>query len=851
MKLRIACMVSGFLSLVVSMAAQTSGSSPASAQVPPLIQFSNVATDEGGNTLSGVVNLTFSLYAAQQGGEPLWTETQNNVPLDPTGHYSVQLGITKPGGVPTTLFTTGEARWLGVQIAQQPEQPRALLLSVPYALKAGDAATVGGLPPSAFVLAAPPNGTAPVYTTDSVTGQSVSPETAVDVTTTGGTANYLPFFNGASTIIDSLLFQSGGKVGINTITPGATLDVKGTANVEGLLTLPATGPATASGGRLSQGQEFVASSYNSSTPAAVNQTFELRAEPVGNNTASPSATLSVLFGSGTAAPAETGLKIASNGQLTFATGQKFPGTGTLTGITTAAGSGLSGGGTTGTLSLKVPAAGITNALLANSKITLNANAAGGITTPGTMSLGSTYTIGLKPCTANQILQFSGSVWACASAGTGTVTSIATGLGLTGGPITGSGTLSINATVVPQLGASNTFTGNQTVIGTFGVTGNGNNLLVGDPGCGSGFAGFGFLPSGGLSGCVNYALLGDSTGGTYINSGMGATIHFRNYNSELATIDSSGNVNVFGKNGGGNMTVAGVLTVSGNQAVSSGPGGSFTGYSAPSGSGLNGTDGIVSTGGNGDLTLAPGAYGGAGVAGTGGQGIGGFSGAGGPGPGGSFVGGDSSNCEGCGGDGVDGTAGLNPGGGTTGYAGNFNGDLNVSGIIFAGTKDFKIDHPLDPANKYLVHASVESSEMMNIYTGNVTTDAQGQAAVQLPEWFEVLNADFRYQLTVIGQFAQAIVAREIEHNQFEIRTSAPNVKVSWQVTGVRQDAFAKANPLVVEQEKEERLRGFYIHPELYGAPPEKQIEWARHPQMMQRMKEVRAKQQAALKAEVQH
>lgn len=107
MKRRVGCVVVGFLSLVVSLAAQTSGSNPASAQVPPpLIQFSNVATDQGGTTLSGVVSITFSLYAGQRGGEPLWTETQNNVQLDPTGHYSVQLGITKANGVPTTLFTS-------------------------------------------------------------------------------------------------------------------------------------------------------------------------------------------------------------------------------------------------------------------------------------------------------------------------------------------------------------------------------------------------------------------------------------------------------------------------------------------------------------------------------------------------------------------------------------------------------------------------------------------------------------------------------------------------------------------------------------------------------------------------
>jgi hypothetical protein len=131
-----------------------------------------------------------------------------------------------------------------------------------------------------------------------------------------------------------------------------------------------------------------------------------------------------------------------------------------------------------------------------------------------------------------------------------------------------------------------------------------------------------------------------------------------------------------------------------------------------------------------------------------------------------------------------------------------------------------DHPLDPANKYLYHASVELSEMMNIYTGNITTDGQGEATVQLPEWFEDLNTNFRYQLTVIGQFAQAIVAREIQNHEFATRTSTPKVKVSWQATGVRQDAYAKAHPLVVEEEKEGRLRGFYIHPELYGAPEEK-------------------------------
>ena len=210
--------------------AQQSVTTAANGMPPPLIQFSNVAIDEGGNSLSGVVSIAFSLYSSQQGGEPLWTETQNNVQLDPTGHYSVQLGITSPNGVPTTLFTSGEARWLGVKIAEQAEQPRILLLSVPYALKAGDAATIGGLPPSAFVLAALQNGAAAASITASATRQSVLPATATDVTTTGGAVGYLPRFNGASTVVDSNIFQSKTLIGVGTTKPAFALDVNGKVN---------------------------------------------------------------------------------------------------------------------------------------------------------------------------------------------------------------------------------------------------------------------------------------------------------------------------------------------------------------------------------------------------------------------------------------------------------------------------------------------------------------------------------------------------------------------------------------------------------------------------------------------
>ncbi len=151
----------------------------------------------------------------------------------------------------------------------------------------------------------------------------------------------------------------------------------------------------------------------------------------------------------------------------------------------------------------------------------------------------------------------------------------------------------------------------------------------------------------------------------------------------------------------------------------------------------------------------------------------------------------------------------------GYAGYFIGNVHVTGTLSKGGGSFKIDHPLDPANKYLSHSFVESPDMMNIYNGNVVTDAAGYATITLPDYFEALNRDFRYQLTVIGRFAQAIVVDEIQGNQFRIQTDVPGVKVSWQVTGIRHDPFAEANRIPVEEEKTGDARGRYLYPEVYG------------------------------------
>jgi hypothetical protein len=153
------------------------------------------------------------------------------------------------------------------------------------------------------------------------------------------------------------------------------------------------------------------------------------------------------------------------------------------------------------------------------------------------------------------------------------------------------------------------------------------------------------------------------------------------------------------------------------------------------------------------------------------------------------------------------------------------NLTVVGSITAGTKDFKIDHPLDPANKYLSHSCVESPERKNVYDGVVKADKSGEAVVAMPDYFEALNTEFRYQLTAIGAAAPDLhVKSELKKGSFVIGGARANQKISWQVTGIRQDALAKAKPLVVEQAKPKEQKGLYLHPEAHGQPSEKGIDY---------------------------
>jgi hypothetical protein len=634
----------------------TAPAASAATAVPALVPYSGTAIAGDTKPLSGEVAMTFLIYKDEEGGEPLWTESQT-ASVDATGHYKIQLGAASLNGLPSDLFATGEARWLEVQIAGEKPQARVLLASVPYALKAADATTLGGLPVSAFALA----GSKPATISFAVPG-AASPDANATVTTPGGKTGYLPVFTGSTTIGDSILYASSTGVGVGDVPNStAVFDVNGKSIWRGLLNVARAGTATTSTGYASYPALFQASSYNSKTKAATLPQFQLQAEPSGNNTAGPGATFNLLYNSNGGTPSETGLFFNNNGTIHFASGQTFPGTGagTITGVT--AGTGLTGGGTSG-------------------KVTLNVNT-GEIPTLGgnnTFTGSDFFTASLYEDTDVNIDN--------TNANSGNISP-----GLRFGQASGEG-----------MASKRTSGGNQ--YGLDFYTDYADRMSISE----AGYVGIGTAPAEGTMLYVN--------GGAYAGE-------FDNNSSEFPAL------------------------FAGND------------YSG-------GTSEVFETYGQGGVCLI-----------------------------------------------------------------DTNSNLTCEGNINGNDLARRIDDPQDPANKYLVHSSVQSSEMMNIYSGNVITDENGTATVVLPSWFEAENGDFRYQLTMIGRDAHAWVSQEVANGQFKIATNATNVKVSWQITAVRQDGYAKAHPLVAEQAKPSGERGFYQHPEYFGQPKEKGFAWAHDPKRM--------------------
>jgi len=147
-------------------------------------------------------------------------------------------------------------------------------------------------------------------------------------------------------------------------------------------------------------------------------------------------------------------------------------------------------------------------------------------------------------------------------------------------------------------------------------------------------------------------------------------------------------------------------------------------------------------------------------------------------------------------------------------GSIRGNFSVGGVLSKGSGTFEIDHPQDPKNKILRHSFVESPEMKNVYDGILVLDEDGEGKVELPGYFEALNRDFRYQLTPIGSAAPGLyIKSKIRKGIFIIGGGKPDQEVCWQVTGVRQDAFAQRHPIIVEEEKGAN-KGAYLHPEAF-------------------------------------
>jgi hypothetical protein len=551
----------------------------------------------------------------------------------------------------------------------------------------------------------------------------------------------------------------------------------------------------------------------------------------------------------------------------------FAGGGTITGINTSAGSGLTGGGTSGTLNLS-----------------LNTS-----------------------CGSGQVLQWDGAAWLCTGVGTGTITGVTAGTDLTGGGTSGNVTLNLNTTalnsVYPQLAASNTFNASQTINGNLSATGAvtgssyqiGSNLFAfGSFSLGNAFLGFGgdtTTTGSGNTAVGSEALITNTSGAD--NTAIGASsLQVNNTGHSNSAV---GVLSLTANNAGVYNAAFGNRSLEGNTSGNYNAGlgayglfqnttgqynvgvGVFAGQTVDSSAGTGNNDTALGSGAGfstGSITNAT-ALGSNAVVGESNAlvlgceaGVSSCNGAVNVGIGTSTP---ISTLD------VDATvkSGLGPtvtlsnnqsGGSASSVSLDFNtyqpvagtynpasrieavdagnysdtivfrankpgaannqlqntmtidpfGNVNIVGNLSKGGGSFKIDHPLDPASKYLYHSFVESPDMMDIYNGNIVTDQRGVATVVLPDYFEALNRDFRYQLTTIGQFSQVIIARKIGHNRFVIRTSKPKVEVSWQVTGVRHDAYANAHRIQVEEEKPAQEQGHYLHPESLGAPAEQAV-----------------------------
>jgi len=522
--------------------------SSSSAVVPPLVSFSGVLTDVNGKPMTGVLGVTFALYKESQGGVPLWLEIQNVYP-DKTGHYTVLLGSTKSTGLPADIFVAGEARWLGVQVQGQAEQPRVSLLSVPYALKSGDAETVGGLPPSAFVRAMPGSGsmtssvgnTRPSTVTPNVGGKAASAAAVAQ------TQNYVAkFVNTTGGMGNSLIFDNGTSIGIGTSKPADALDVVGGTHVDfsnlnsGIFGSNLVFGDSTSGEGISSARQGTTNKWGLDFWTYRQRRMSITSTGnVGIGTATPTDALDVVGG--------THLDFSNQNNGIFGTNLVFGDSTSGEGISSAR------QGTTNKWGLD-----FWTYKQRRMSITSTGNVGIGTSTPGAL------------LEVNGTAKFNSLVTFAAGQtfpGAGSITGVTAGTNLKGGGTTGNVTLSLDTTNVPLLAASNVFTGNQTVNGSLSATGavTGSSYQIGS----NLFAWGSYSLANAFLGFAGNA----SMTGSY-NTATGAYALYSNTTAGDNT--ANGYVALYSNTTGGANTAIGALALTNNQ---SGGGNTASGYAS--------------------------------------------------------------------------------------------------------------------------------------------------------------------------------------------------------------------------------------------------------------------------------
>jgi hypothetical protein len=859
--------------------------------VPRLVKFAGTITSKP----SGTVGVIFALYKDQTGGAPLWQEVQN-VTVDASGRYAAFLGARSANGIPVEVFSTGEARWLGIQADGQAEQTRVLLVSVPYALKASDAETLGGLPASAFLRAdsastvqSAARSTAYINTAavSSAANLIINPL----INASGAGVGYIPVFNDlGGDVSNSVLFQSGSFVGVGTTAPAALLNLVGanpTMRVDNYSNNTGDSPNfnffTARGTAASPSAilggdnlgQFAAAGYNGAafpgskvkvtfmatenwTPTANGTTMSF--QTTANGTTARTERMRIdntgYVGIGTTAPTSM-LTVAGPIQSTTGGGFIFPDGTSQTSAGIAAAAGCASGQmlkwngsnwfcfTSQAASSLTLGSGLTGSIV-NNLLTLNTDTSylqrrvGGLC-PNGNAIAAVNVDGTVSCQTVS----GGGVFNLPVYWTGSVNSPTGVLGVTNTvngpaePTNGPPTNAYFDTVPSAIVGTSTGTGitagvrgqatgiNGVGVFAYTATSNLGALLAWN-----GLTGYTPIGSNGDYPKAIVAELTNETGGTAIQAEASAltapTCAQNSNNCQQITgfgakmgATSGQTVAFFGQL---NSPAATGLQLNFNVAPTSGSminanvncngGSSPCPYFQVDGSGNVNTSGQMSANGgfnsNGPLQVG-------GVLSVGGTAV--FNSQVNANSGLNVLGGSNLNGQ------------INANGnivvqGTSTFQQQasamnglvVNGNLNVNGNLSKSSGTFKIDHPLDPANKYLYHSFVESPDMMNIYNGVVLLDKHGKAIVDLPDYFEALNQDFRYQLTAVGAPGPNLyVAKEIAGNKFIIAGGKPGAKVSWQVTGIRHDAYADAHRVVPEEDKGKE-RGTYLHPELFKQEP---------------------------------